>query len=168
MFKSHPALSKKEAMSAITARTGVVIAASTCLVALLPSCSRHPAQLTEAPTSSVASSAPSVHASTPSKSASGLDTCQISSLPREAATTIESIRHGGPFGSQRDGIVFGNFEHHLPNQKRGYYHEYTVPTPGAKTRGTRRVITGGAPLTAPPEFYYTGDHYETFCQIGGM
>ena len=31
----------------------------------------------------------------------------------------------------------------------------------------RLVITGGEPPTSPPEFYYTGDHYETFCQIGG-
>lgn len=156
-------------MSAITVHTGAVIAAGACLLALTPGCSsNHPARLTGpgAATSAVASTA--AGRSAPSKSASGLDTCQVSSLPREAATTIELIHHGGPFGSSRDGIVFGNFEHRLPNQKRGYYHEYTVPTPGAKTRGARRVVTGGQPLTAPPEFYYTGDHYETFCQIGGM
>ena len=88
-------------------------------------------------------------------------------LPAEAATTVNLIHRGGPFPYSRDGIVFGNFERRLPNQQRGYYHEYTVPTPGAKTRGTRRVITGGEPPTDPPEFYYTGDHYETFCQIGG-
>ncbi|WP_231387998.1 ribonuclease domain-containing protein [Mycobacterium sp. 360MFTsu5.1] len=93
--------------------------------------------------------------------------CQLSSLPPEATTTVDLIHRGGPFPYSRDGIVFGNFERRLPNQQRGYYHEYTVPTPGAKTRGTRRVITGGEPPTNPPEFYYTGDHYETFCQIGG-
>lgn len=79
------------------------------------------------------------------------------------------IESGGPFPYPRnDGVVFGNFEGRLPKHERGYYHEYTVPTPGDKHRGTRRIVTGGAPLTDPPEFYYTGDHYESFCLIGGM
>jgi len=153
-------------MSATTMRTAAVIAASACLLTLTPACSRsHPAQLTGSPAAPTAADpAPSAP---PSRARSGLNLCQISALPGEAARTIDLIHRGGPFGSSRDGIVFGNFEHRLPNQKRGYYHEYTVPTPGAKTRGARRVITGGQPLTDPPEFYYTGDHYETFCQIGG-
>ena len=95
-------------------------------------------------------------------------TIAVTELPRHGQQTYWLILQGGPFPYQKDGIVFGNFERRLPNQQRGYYHEYTVPTPGAKTRGARRVVTGGQPLTAPPEFYYTGDHYETFCQIGGM
>ena len=98
----------------------------------------------------------------------GTSTCPIATLPREATDTVRRIHAGGPFPFPRsDGEVFANHEGHLPKQQRGYYHEYTVPTPGAKTRGTRRVITGGEPPTNPPEFYYTGDHYETFCQIGG-
>ena len=44
-------------------------------------------------------------------------------------------------------------------QPRGWYHEYTVATPGARNRGTRRIITGGTP---PREWYYTDDHYASF------
>jgi ribonuclease T1 len=87
-----------------------------------------------------------------------------SGLPPEAVTTLQLIRSGGPFPYDRDGIVFGNFEGRLPKRARGYYHEYTVPTPGINHRGARRIISGGKP---PSEFYYTGDHYESFQQIGG-
>lgn len=160
-------------MSAITARTAAVAVTGACLLTLTPACASHtPVHFTgsrSASTSAPSSGAPSTRAADPTASASrsGLKTCEISSLPAEAATTVNLIHHGGPFPFSRDGIVFGNFEHRLPGQSRGYYHEYTVPTPGAKTRGARRVITGGKPLTDPAEFYYTGDHYETFCQIGG-
>jgi ribonuclease T1 len=84
----------------------------------------------------------------------------LADLPREARQTLELIKHGGPFPYRRDGIVFGNFERRLPLKNRGYYHEYTVPTPGARDRGARRIITG-----APGEYYYTDDHYETFRRI---
>ena len=47
----------------------------------------------------------------------------------------------------------------MPNQPRGYYHAYTVETTGARTRGTRRIITGGTP---PVVWYYTDDHYHSF------
>lgn len=63
--------------------------------------------------------------------------------------------------------MFGNFEGLLPEHERGYYREYTVPTPGLKHRGARRIVTGGTPLDDPPEMYYTDDHYESFCLIGG-
>nr|WP_280832697.1 ribonuclease domain-containing protein [Mycolicibacterium frederiksbergense] len=96
-------------------------------------------------------------------------TCSLDRLPAEVAKTVRLIESGGPFPYPRnDGVVFGNFEGRLPQQARGYYHEYTVPTPGVKQRGTRRIVTGGKPLDNPAEFYYTGDHYETFCLIGGM
>ena len=85
-------------------------------------------------------------------------------LPPEAVATLQLIRDGGPFPYDRDGIVFGNFEGRLPKQTRGYYHEYTVPTPGVNHRGARRIISGGKP---PSEFYYTDDHYESFRKIGG-
>ncbi|MUL66104.1 hypothetical protein BOO86_16635 [Mycobacterium sp. CBMA 234] len=149
-------------MATSTARAVTVAAA--LLLTLTPACAKQSAQLSgPAPSHAPSSHAPQATA----HNTSGLSTCQLSSLPTEAAATVNLIHRGGPFASSRDGIVFGNFEHRLPNQQRGYYHEYTVPTPGAKTRGTRRVITGGEPQTNPPEFYYTGDHYETFCQIGG-
>ena len=72
------------------------------------------------------------------------------------------IERGGPFPSRRDGVIFGNFERRLPIRQRGYYHEYTVPTPGARTRGARRIIAGD---TSHGEYYYTEDHYRTFWRI---
>lgn len=80
-------------------------------------------------------------------------------MPPEACVTLTAILHGGPFPYSQDGVVFGNYEGLLPQQPRGYYHEYTVATPGASNRGTRRIITGGTP---PTQFYYTDDHYRSF------
>ncbi|HUQ28380.1 MAG TPA: ribonuclease domain-containing protein [Usitatibacter sp.] len=75
-------------------------------------------------------------------------------LPSEAKLTIALIRKGGPFPYAKDGAIFGNRERHLPAQQRGYYREYTVKTPGERTRGARRIIWGRG-----GEFYYTDDHY---------
>ena len=85
-------------------------------------------------------------------------------LPPEATATLAAIGRGGPFAYRQDGVVFGNYEHKLPTQLRGYYHEYTVPTPGARNRGARRIITGGTP---PAVYYYTDDHYRSFRRFGG-
>lgn len=85
-------------------------------------------------------------------------------LPREAQDTLARIAAGRPFEHAQDGVVFGNYEGLLPKQPRGYYHEYTVETPGAHTRGARRIITGGEP---PTEYYYTADHYRSFRRIAG-
>lgn len=81
-------------------------------------------------------------------------------LPSEARDTLHLIKQYGPFPFPRDGVVFSNYEHRLPQQPRGYYHEYTVRTPGAHNRGARRIVCG--PL---PECYYSGDHYRTFQRI---
>lgn len=80
-------------------------------------------------------------------------------LPPEARDTLDRIARGGPFEHGQDGAVFGNYEGLLPKQARGYYHEYTVETPGAHNRGARRIITGGTP---PTIYYYTDDHYRSF------
>ena len=82
------------------------------------------------------------------------------SLPAEARQTIALIKAGGPFPYSRDGIVFNNREAQLPKKTRGYYHEYTVKTPGARDRGARRIITG-----RDGELYYTDDHYRTFKRV---
>jgi ribonuclease T1 len=96
----------------------------------------------------------------------GGPTCSLTTLPPEAADTVRVIHAGGPFPFPRnDGVVFGNREGHLPDQTRGYYHEYTVVTPGAKNRSTRRIITGGVPLAKPRQYFYTADHYDSFCLI---
>lgn len=88
----------------------------------------------------------------------------LTTLPKEAQATLTLIARGGPFPYQRDGVVFGNREKHLPAQARGYYHEYTVPTPGSNTRGARRIICGGD-VQSVAECYYTNDHYQTFRRI---
>jgi len=82
-------------------------------------------------------------------------------LPRQGVETYHLIRQGGPFPHEKDGVVFGNRERLLPTQKRGYYREYTVATPGVRSRGTRRIVCGGAPKT-PDACYYTADHYASF------
>jgi ribonuclease T1 len=99
-------------------------------------------------------------------SGAGESTCPIATLPREAADTVRRIHTGGPFPFPRsDGEVFGNHEGHLPTQRHGYYHEYTVLTPRARDRSVRRIVTGGTPLAHPAQYFYTGDHYDTFCLV---
>lgn len=93
-------------------------------------------------------------------------TCPMATLPPEAADTVKRIHAGGPFPFPRtDGAVFANREGHLPKQRRGYYHEYTVITPHARDRSMRRIITGGTPLADPTQYFYTGDHYDSFCLV---
>ena len=86
-------------------------------------------------------------------------------LPAEARDVLERIPSGGPFAYERDGIVFGNRERQLPARPRGYYREYTVPTPGAADRGARRIVCGGAQPRVPDACYYTPDHYNRFLRI---
>lgn len=81
-------------------------------------------------------------------------------LPTEARNTVVLIRKGGPFPYRKDGTVFGNFEKRLPMHARGYYLEYTVPTPGSRDRGARRIVAGKA-----GELYYTDDHYQSFKRV---
>jgi ribonuclease T1 len=85
-------------------------------------------------------------------------------LPAEARVVLDRVRAGGPFTYERDGVTFGNRERLLPDRKRGYYHEYTVTTPGVRTRGARRIVCGG-PRKAPEVCYYTDDHYASFRRI---
>ena len=89
----------------------------------------------------------------------------LSSLPAQAQRTDQLIHSGGPFPFAKDGVVFGNYEKRLPREPRGYYHEYTVPTPGAHNRGARRIICGGNTPTEPDACFYTEDHYNSFHRI---
>ncbi len=83
-------------------------------------------------------------------------------LPEQAQQVHALILKGGPFRYAKDGTVFGNRERLLPGKARGYYREYTVPTPGSKNRGARRIVWGGIPPTEPDACYYTADHYASF------
>jgi len=93
----------------------------------------------------------------PMDPAPGAVEVSVAQLPPEAQETIALIRHNGPFPYAKDGAIFGNREGQLPRQKRGYYREYTVKTPGVRTRGARRIIAGQR-----GELYYTDDHYNHF------
>lgn len=92
--------------------------------------------------------------------AQALESIAVAALPPQARVTLRLIGQGGPFLYARDGTVFRNYERRLPRQARGYYHEYTVPTPGAHNRGARRIVCG-----PKLECYYSGDHYRTFRRI---
>ena len=89
----------------------------------------------------------------------------LASLPPEARTTHRLILAGGPFPYRKDGTVFGNRERLLPRAQRGFYREYTVPTPGSRDRGARRIVCGGERPTAPEACFYTADHYASFRRI---
>ncbi|MDA8444098.1 ribonuclease domain-containing protein [Paracidovorax valerianellae] len=97
-------------------------------------------------------------------SSDGVTTIALAELPPQGRATYGLIREGGPFPYDKDGSVFGNRERILPLEKRGYYREYTVRTPGAKNRGARRIVCGGVPRV-PDACYYTGDHYASFRKI---
>ena len=119
-----------------------------------------------------------------------LPTIALADLPKEAREVYTRIGRDGPFANEcapgrpkhelapsrsdgaprqgcsfdRDGVVFGNREGLLPAKPRGYYHEYTVRTPGERTRGARRIVCGG-PATTPEACYFTDDHYQSFQRI---
>ena len=98
-----------------------------------------------------------------------LGSVALADLPPEARHTLRLIQQGGPFPYPRkDGMTFGNFEKRLPLQRRGYYREYTVRTPGSSDRGPRRIVAGkgsGGDVATSGEYYYTEDHYRSFRRI---
>ena len=89
----------------------------------------------------------------------------LQDLPKEGQETYLLIRQGGPFRYEKDGVVFGNRERLLPPASRGFYREYTVRTPGEKTRGARRIVCGGDEPRLPKKCFYTQDHYASFREI---
>ena len=94
-----------------------------------------------------------------------LTSVPVAQLPAEAQSVERAIRAGGPFAYPKDGIVFANRERLLPPERRGFYREYTVATPGARDRGARRIVCGGHPPTAPVACFYSNDHYASFHRI---
>jgi ribonuclease T1 len=85
-------------------------------------------------------------------------------LPGEAAETLRLIKAGGPFPFGEDGVLFRNSASLLPQHPRGYYHAYTVRTPGSTDRGLRRIVCGG-PRKQTNDCYYTEDYYASFKRI---
>lgn len=115
------------------------------------------ARATGTATAEPSRTAPPSDAATPD---SGLATIAESRLPREARATLALIRAGGPYPYDQDDRTFQNREGLLPDQKRGYYREYTVETPGSDDRGARRIIAG-----RDGDRFWTADHYDSFRQI---
>jgi ribonuclease T1 len=90
---------------------------------------------------------------------------KAATLPVQAQEVLAQIHSGGPFRFEKDGTVFGNRERLLPRQSRGFYREYTVPTPGLSHRGARRIVCGGWQPQRPDACYYSADHYASFKMI---
>ena len=86
-------------------------------------------------------------------------------LPPQGRSMLALIYQGGPFKHDKDGTVFGNRERLLPANIRTYYREYTVRTPGERSRGARRIVCGGLQAAAPDACFYTDDHYASFRKI---
>lgn len=93
---------------------------------------------------------------------SGQSSVVLAQLPVQAREVMAQIEQGGPFRYEKDGTVFFNRERLLPQEQRGYYREYTVPTPGLTHRGARRIVCGGRDTRRPDACYYTADHYASF------
>ncbi|WP_256842237.1 ribonuclease domain-containing protein [Ornithinimicrobium cryptoxanthini] len=102
----------------------------------------------------------------PSLGSPGIPECDVLDLPATTLETIDDIEAGGPYDHPRnDGVRFQNREGILPDEDRDYYREFTVETPGLDHRGARRIVTGSFEQTDPEHWYYTGDHYESFCEF---
>ncbi|MCK0112155.1 hypothetical protein MWU75_08405 [Ornithinimicrobium sp. F0845] len=98
--------------------------------------------------------------------APGIPACDVLDLPATTLEVIEDIEAGGPYDYPRnDGVRFQNREGILPDEDHDYYREFTVETPGLDHRGARRIVTGGFEETDPEHWYFTGDHYESFCEF---
>lgn len=105
------------------------------------------------------------HADAESRHANELTgTVRVDELPSAGQTMLKLIESGGPFPYDRDGVVFGNREKIVPLRPHGYYHEYTVKTPGAHNRGARRLVCGG-PRRSVDDCYYSDDHYRSFRKV---
>lgn len=96
---------------------------------------------------------------------SRVGTVVLDELPVQGRNVVKLIYQGGPFRYDKDGSVFGNREKLLPASNRSYYREYTVQTPGERSRGARRIVCGGFVPTVPDACYYTDDHYASFRRI---
>jgi len=103
--------------------------------------------------------------SQPADTAPATEVVGLSQLPKQAQDVHQRILAGGPFRFEKDGTVFGNRERQLPREPRGFYREYTVPTPGARNRGARRIVCGGKVVQMPETCFYTADHYQSFSRI---
>lgn len=153
-------------MNRLSARQRTLLVVGVVLVVLLGVTQLFSNQQTDT-TVRPETSAPASATASPSRGgSSGLPVC--TDEPAEVADAVAIVRNNGPYLRPRnDGGIFGNRERLLPRQASGYYREYTVEAPGQRFPGPRRLITGGqAKLGAEPTiWFYTADHYESFCEL---
>jgi ribonuclease T1 len=121
---------------------------------------------TDLPASTAASEAP-LQATEPRFASEPPDawdgpTIGVEELPAEALVTLQLIAEEGPYPYDQDGGTFQNREGILPDERSGYYAEYTVETPGSPDRGARRLVVGDDWYV-----YYTDDHYDSFTFVTG-
>jgi ribonuclease T1 len=148
---ARPGASRAPARSHLSVRA-LLIAATVVIVALIAVVG-----VVEWTAPAASDRAPASTSATPK---SGLPTLPVAALPPEARAMLALIDKGGPYPYAQDGTVFSNFEGLLPVRPNGYYHEYTVATPGSPDRGTRRLVVG-----RDGDVYYTSDHYASFRQV---
>ena len=115
---------------------------------------------------SQAASQPAQSASAATAASGVLPVVAQTQLPAEATETLRLIKAGGPYPFGEDGVLFRNSAALLPQHPRGYYHAYTVRTPGSTDRGQRRIVCGG-PRKQTGDCYYTDDYYASFKRIAG-
>lgn len=153
-------------MNRISPRQRTLLAVGAVLVVLLVLTQVFSNRQSDTTVRPEASASASVTASPSRGGTSGLPVC--TDEPAEVADAVAAVRNNGPYLRPRDdGGIFGNRERLLPRQASGYYREYTVEAPGQRFPGPRRLITGGqAKLGAEPEvWFYTADHYQSFCEL---
>ena len=142
--------------------------AFSCIVALsaiLGGCGKDGSRNATQDSGASASQAQLGRAASDTPAASGAQaTVTKAQLPGEAAETLRLIKAGGPFPFGEDGVLFRNSAGLLPQHPRGYYHAYTVRTPGSADRGQRRIVCGG-PRRQTGDCYYTDDYYASFKRI---
>ena len=78
----------------------------------------------------------------------------------DLAPVLARIEAGVSDPHRNDGGVFGNRERLLPAQRRGYYREYVIRTPGISHAGPQRLVVGEG-----GELWYTSDHYASFRRV---
>ncbi|MGH3510445.1 MAG: ribonuclease domain-containing protein [Nocardioidaceae bacterium] len=140
------------------AALGVVIAVVAAVIIWWSQGGTSPSQSAETNQAVTASQLPSPSGSV--DAGSGLPWVAVSALPAQARQTLDLIGSGGPFPYSEDGETFHNYGDLLPDHPYGFYHEYTVVTPGSDDRGARRIIVG-----TDGACYYTSDHYNSFERI---
>lgn len=141
-------------------RATLVLAAT---AALLIACANSP---TDTVSASADASAPARASGISRAASTSLAQCHVKELPKQARQQITAILQDLPSDDgEHDGKHFGNYEKLLPKRSSSYYREYTVKTPGLNHRGERRIVVGGGSRTDPDVWYYTQDHFESFCSI---